>query len=63
MPESIFSKCLDKYIFWSDTLNLKTVERKGKDRQNIQYLKNEKRFLQGKIPFFIIFEMLSFDKI
>ena len=22
--------CLDKFIFWSDPLNLKTVERKGK---------------------------------
>ena len=63
MLESIFSKCLDKQIFWSDTLNLEIVERKGKNQQNIQYLKNEKRFLQGKIPFFIIFEMFSFDKI
>ena len=32
--------CLDKFIFWSDSLNLKNVERKEKNWQNIQYLKN-----------------------
>ena len=36
--------CLDKFIFWSDSLNLEAVERKGKNRQNIQYLNNEKSF-------------------
>ena len=40
--------CLDKFIFGSDPLNLKTVERKGKTQQNIQYLKNVKSFLETK---------------
>ena len=34
-----------KIIFWSDPLNLETVERKGKNWQNIQYTKNKKSFL------------------
>ena len=38
--------CLEKFLFWSDPLNLETVERKVKNRQNIQYLKNEKSFLE-----------------
>ena len=32
--------CLEKFLFWSDPLNLETVERKGKNWQNIQYAKN-----------------------
>ena len=40
--------CLDKFIFWSNPLNLKTVEREGKTGQNIQYLKNVKSFLEAK---------------
>ena len=38
--------CLEKFLFWSNSLNLETVERKGKKRQNIEYLKNEKTFLE-----------------
>ena len=38
--------CLEKFLFWSNSLNLETVERKGKKRQNIEYLKNEKAFLE-----------------
>ena len=37
---------LEKYFFWSDPLNLETVERKGKNWQNIQYAKNKKSFLE-----------------
>ena len=36
----------EKFLFWSDTLNLETVERKGKKRQIIEYLKNENSFLE-----------------
>ena len=38
--------CLGKFIFESDPLNLETVERKGKNWQTVQYLKNEKSFLE-----------------
>ena len=38
--------CLDKFIFRSDPLDMKTVERKGKNQQNTQHLKNEKSFLE-----------------
>ena len=38
--------CLEKLFFWSDPLNLETVERKGKKGQNIQYLKSKKGFLE-----------------
>ena len=38
--------CLEKLLFWSDPLNLETLERKGKNRQNIQCLKNRKSFLE-----------------
>ena len=38
--------CLEKFLFWSDPLNLETVERKGKNWQNIQYPKNKKSFLE-----------------
>ena len=38
--------CLEKFLFWSDPLNLETVERKGKNWQNIQYTKNKKSFLE-----------------
>ena len=37
---------LERFLFWCDVLNLKTVERKGKKRQNIEYLKNEKSVLE-----------------
>ena len=37
---------LEKFLFWSDPLNLETVERKGKNWQNIQYTKNKKSFLE-----------------
>ena len=37
---------LEKFLFWSDPLNLETVERKGKNWQNIQYAKNKKSFLE-----------------
>ena len=36
---------------------------KGKKRQNIKYLKYERSFLEEIKTIFIIFEMLSFDKI
>ena len=39
-----FKTCLEKFLFWSDRLNLETVERKWKKQPNIQYLKNEKSF-------------------
>ena len=55
--------CLEKFFVWSDPLNLKTVERKEKNRQNIQYLKNKKSFLEEIKTIFIIFEILSFYKI
>ena len=37
---------LEKFLFWSDPLNLEIVERKGKNRQNIQYPQNKKSFLE-----------------
>ena len=55
--------CLEKFFVWSDPFNLKTVERKEKNRQNIQYLKNKKSFLEEIKTIFTIFEILSFYKI
>ena len=42
----ICKKFLEKFLFWSDHLNLEIVERKGKNWQNIQYPKNRKSFLE-----------------
>ena len=39
--------CLDKFIFWSDPLNLKTGKER-KNQENIQQLKNEKSFLETR---------------
>ena len=39
--------CLDKFIFWSDPLNLKNVEKERKNQQNIQNL-NEKSYLKTR---------------
>ena len=47
----------------SDPFNLETVESKAKKIQKIEYLKNEKSFLNKIKAFFIIFSMFSFDKI
>ena len=44
--------CLDKFALWSDLLNLETVERNRKNWQNIQYLKNEKSFLEERKTIF-----------
>ena len=41
-----YKTCFDKFIFWSDPLNLETVERDRKNRQKVQYLENEKSFLE-----------------
>ena len=38
--------CSEKLIFWSDSLNLETVEKKGKKIQNIEYPKSEKSLLE-----------------
>ena len=37
---------LEKFLSWSDPLNLQTVERKGKNWQNIQHPLNKKSFLE-----------------
>ena len=55
--------CLEKFLFCSDPLNLETVQRKGKNWENIQYPKNKKSFLEEIKTIFKIFEMLSVDKI
>ena len=55
---------LEKFLFWSDPLNLETVERKGKNLQNIQYPKSEKSFLEEiKSIFHNFLRCFSFDKI
>ena len=38
--------CLEKFLFWSDLLNLEIVEKKEKNWKNIQYPKNKKSFLE-----------------
>ena len=38
---------LDKFIFWCDSLNLKTGKER-KNQQNIQHLKNEKSFIETR---------------
>ena len=43
-------------------LNLKSVERKGKNYKKIEYLKNEKSFLDEIKNFFIVFKELQFSK-
>ena len=39
-----FKTCLEKFFFWSDLLNLESVEKKWRMRHNIQCLNNEKSF-------------------
>ena len=47
----------------SDPLNLETVERIEKKLQNIEYLENEKTFLDEIKNIFITFGILSLGKI
>ena len=66
LSASLICKTLfQKFLFWTDILNLKTVERKGKKLQNVEYLKKERsfeevlktifsNFLSGSVPHYIL---------
>ena len=57
-----FKTYLEKFLFWSDPLNLESVEKKWMMQPNIQCLSKDNSFLVEIKTIFHNFEKLSFYK-